>query len=260
MIYVSSIEKAKPGRFRVRPPGMLPDTLGSWVTAYIGKDSPSHKVEKARPTSGGLFPMAYSVEQDPGSHLRPHFHSVDQFQLVVGGGGSIGHHAAECISVHYTGPYSSYGPIKAGPDGIHYLTLSNRWDPGGRYMPESRHELRDIPHKYREVISDPAKVLPDGLQHLTAAASVAVIDRQSDGMGAWLFRAPPLQSITGPDPHSGEGQFWVVLAGGLVHEQEGSMGSLSCLFIPPDEAAYTARAGTDGLEVMVLQFPNRAAR
>ncbi len=257
MIYVSSIDKAKPGRFRVRPHGMLPDTLGSWVTAYIGKDSPTHKVEAARSTSDTIFPMAYSVEQDPWSHLRPHYHAVDQFQLVVEGSGTIGHHPVTPLSIHFTGPHSAYGPIKAGPEGIHYLTLRNQWDPGGRYLPEARHELQNTPHKYREVIAGPARLLAaQDLQRLTQSSIEALVEPQADGLAVWYLRIPAGQSIAGPDQSGSGGQFWVVLGGGAARAGEGLLAPLSCIFISAGESSpFSIEAGAEGLEIMVLQFP-----
>ena len=32
--------------------------------------------------------------------------------------------------------------IVAGEEGVHYFTLRQRWDPGAKYMPQSRHLLR----------------------------------------------------------------------------------------------------------------------
>ncbi len=35
-----------------------------------------------------------------------------------------------------------------------------------------------------------------------------------------------------------------------------SLPALSCVFVAPDEAAFAARAGCEGLDVVVVQFPN----
>ena len=71
--------------------------------------------------------------------LRPHYHEVDQFQVVLDGDGRLGRHAIGSGTVHYSDAYTVYGPIFAdGPDGLSYFTL--RLDPavGLNYMPESR--------------------------------------------------------------------------------------------------------------------------
>ena len=67
--------------------------------------------------------------------MKPHFHSADQYQVIVQGGGRLGVHDVGTVSVHYTDSYSAYGPIVAAGEGISWFTLRNAWDPGARYMP-----------------------------------------------------------------------------------------------------------------------------
>ena len=47
-----------------------------------------------------------------------HFHHVDQFQVIVAGGGRLGTHGVEPLAVHYAGAYTAYGPIVAGAQGV----------------------------------------------------------------------------------------------------------------------------------------------
>lgn len=70
--------------------------------------------------------------------VPPHYHEVDQYQVVVGGSGTLGKHGLPMGAVHYTDRYTPYGPITAGDDGLQFFTL--RLDPvlGSNYMPESR--------------------------------------------------------------------------------------------------------------------------
>ena len=49
---------------------------------------------------------------------------------------------------------------------------------------------------------------------------------------------------------------WVVIAGSLLHDGI-ELAPRACLFVSPDEPAFTAVAGTRGLEVLALQFPRR---
>lgn len=91
-----------------------------------------------RSSSDGF--QAYLVGQKA-PVLRPHYHEVDQFQVVLGGGGRLGRHEISSGTIHYSDAYTVYGPIYAdGPDGLSYFTL--RLDPtvGLNYMPESRTE------------------------------------------------------------------------------------------------------------------------
>jgi hypothetical protein len=75
-----------------------------------------------------------------------------------------------------------------------------------------------------------------------------------DGFCALRLRIAPGESAAGPDPASGAGQFWLVLAG---HLRLGgtALPAMSCVFVHPDEPQFTANAGADGLQVLAMQFP-----
>lgn len=122
-------------------------------------------------------------------------------------------------------------------------------------MTENRALLRTVPgRRHREAVADPF------------AASAAPIDAPApcetclpdsdDGLAALRYVLPPGARATGPDPGRGNGQYWVVLAGSLLHDGI-ELAPRSCLFMSPDEAAFTAVAGPRGLEVLALQFPRR---
>lgn len=99
------------------------------MSDYLGEHSDGS-------ATGGF--QAYLVGQKA-EKLRPHYHEVDQFQVVLDGSGRLGRHAIGAGTVHYSDAYTVYGPIFAdAPDGLSYFTL--RLDPaaGLNYMPESR--------------------------------------------------------------------------------------------------------------------------
>lgn len=226
--------------------GSAPDGVTFWHTLYHGTSRYNMKPGEADPPADALFPMAFLVEQDPGSTAQSHFHQQDQFQLVVGGNAMMGTHAVRPLSVHFSGAYTAYGPIKASQDeGVHYFTLRNGFDPGARFMmqAENRAALRAIPNrKHREAVNGPL-----------GEAEVA-IPQEPDGMGAWRYRVAAGQPIQGPDPAEGRGQYWVVTDGTMVCDGA-ELPRLSCSFVAPDEAPLQAVAGPDGLDVVVMQFP-----
>src|SRR4051812_25288320 len=87
-------------------------------TQFMGEDR--HK--GARPAAAaGPAPVAYLVEQAPHTELRAHFHVADQFQIFVSGSGRIGAHGASVGFGHFVGPYSGYGPIVGGDEGVGYM-------------------------------------------------------------------------------------------------------------------------------------------
>jgi hypothetical protein len=70
-----------------------------------------------------LSPTVFLIEQPPNATLVPHFHRQNQFQLFVDGGGTLGKHAVETVTVHYAGAYTGYGPLISGNQGIKYFTI-----------------------------------------------------------------------------------------------------------------------------------------
>jgi hypothetical protein len=231
--------------------GMLPEGVGSWVTGHMGRGL------KTRPAET-IFPMAYLVEQDPNSHLRPHFHEADQFQVVVAGGGTLGRHAVGPVSVHYTNAYTPYGPIDAGPEGVHYFTLRNGWDGGAKYLPESRERLAARPRPPRSAVAGPVEVPTEAA--MLARADVAckpVIDPSWDGLGAWLVTVPRGRAMAAPDATKGNGQFWLVLSGAVVHGTQ-RLDPNSCIFVSHDQAPPSLLAGSQGAALLIVQFPRHS--
>jgi hypothetical protein len=155
--------------------------------------------------------------------------------------------------VQYAGAHSPYGPIVAGEGGVTYFTLRAAWDPGAKYMPQSRDRLQRGRQRQRlgppVVPADPA-----ALRALAAPETVTLIPREADGMAAWLMRLGAGAQAAVPDPEDGGGQYHVVIGGTLVRGGE-AMERLSCLFATPDEPPYSVKAGPHGLEMLVLQFP-----
>ena len=122
-------------------------TPNGWHTTYIGKNRNTLKEGEAAPDRTSL-PMAFLVEKDPAAIVHPHFHAADQYQVIVQGGGRLGLTTSP-VSVHYTDSYSAYGPIVAADEGISWFTLRNAWDPGARYMPAERQQLREARARFQ---------------------------------------------------------------------------------------------------------------
>jgi hypothetical protein len=193
--------------------------------------------------------------------VKPHFHQAGQYQVIVQGGGRLGIHDIGTVAVHYTDAYSAYGPIVAAGEGVSWFTLRNAWDPGARYMPTYRDELRAARarHQHREATAAPRPALgAEELRRITQAECAEVMAPAPDGMGTWRYKLPPGASVRGPDPREGGGQFWLVLAGRLAADGSAPMPVNSCVFVAPDAGALIARAGGEGAEVLCMQFPVRA--
>jgi oxalate decarboxylase/phosphoglucose isomerase-like protein (cupin superfamily) len=130
MLLTAPAETARANRRR----GSAADGVTFWHTLYLGTSRYNMAPGTAEPEKSALFPMAFLVEQDPGSTASAHYHQQDQFQLVVDGHGIMGTHEVGPVTVHFTGAYTAYGPIRADKEaGVHYFTLRNGFDPGARF-------------------------------------------------------------------------------------------------------------------------------
>ena len=248
MTLIATADAARANRRR----GSAPDGVTFWHTLYLGTSRYNMAPGTPDPEPDALFPMAFLVEQDPGSTANAHYHQQDQFQLVVGGHGTLGLHEIRPVTVHFTGAHTAYGPIKAGPqDGVWYFTLRNGFDPGARFMTigDNRSALRTVPNrKHRESVAGPLEA--------PTAPTQTLLGPDPDGMTAWRYTLQPGETVTGPDPAHGRGQYWVVTAGTLLHAEE-ALPKMSCAFVYPDEPAFQARAGSEATEVIAMQFPRR---
>jgi hypothetical protein len=236
-------------------------TPNGWNTAFIGKNRNTLKEGDAVPSSEGLYPMAFLVEKEAAAVVHPHFHQADQYQVIVQGSGRLGVHDVASVAVHYTDAYSAYGPIVASDEGVSWFTLRNVWDPGARYMPAERRQLREARARYqhREATCGPLPPLTEReLAILTAPESGAVIAETPDGLGTWRYTVPASGSVTGPDPSGGGGQFWLVSAGSAAVGAGALLPAQSCIFVAPEDEAACLIAGPGGADLICMQFPRRA--
>jgi hypothetical protein len=246
MTVIATADAARVNRRR----GSAADGVTFWHTLYIGTSRYNMAPGTPDPDMEELFPMAFLVEQDPGSTANSHYHQQDQFQIVVGGHGIMGTHEAKPVTVHFAAAHTAYGPIKADPEkGVHYFTLRNGFDPGARFMsmPENRAALRQVRGRHhREVVTGP----------LTTETG-PIIRPQTDGMGAWRYRATSGERVIGPDPAWGRGQYWIVVEGSMTREGQ-AIPALSCAFVYPEDPPFNAHGGPEGVDVVCMQFPLRS--
>jgi len=248
MTLIATADTARVNRRR----GSAPDGVTFWHTLYLGTSRYNMAPGMPDPDKDALFPMAFLVEQDPGSTANAHFHQQDQFQLVVAGHGTLGLHDIRPVTLHFTAAHTAYGPIRASQDdGVSYFTLRNGFDPGARFMQmaENRAALRAVRGRvHREAVAGP----------LSSATqpSETLIGPEQDGLAAWRYRLAAGEAVTGRDPAQGRGQYWVVTAGSLSHGDQ-TLDRLSCAFVYPDDAAFHGVAGAAGAEIIAMQFPHR---
>lgn len=196
---------------------------------------------------GDGSPQAYLVMQPPGSVTRPHFHQTNQFQVFVGGSGTVGKLRCDPITVQYAGANTPYGPITAEADGVAYFTLRQEWDSGAKWLPASRDLL--VKGMQRQVV---------GVASDAGGGEEVLIEATADGLYAARLRLGPGARTTLPDAAQGGGQYHVVAAGALMRNGA-ALGPLSIEFAAPDAGAVSVVAGPDGLELILARFPKSDA-
>ena len=227
---------------------IVDDGMGMWHTSILGLNRRNRRPGDATPALGQVSPVAYLIEQEPGSRIAPHFHAVAQFQIVVSGAGSLGKRPLSIGSMHYSNAHTPYGPIHAGGQGLAYLTLRAAWDGGARYMPAERAILQDATDR---VPGDLAVDAEPG-RHMPGLVALAAVERC--GLGIWRCGLAAGARQIGPDPAQGLGQFWIVMVGALLDRGQ-TLSAGSCIFVPPDEPCYAASAGDVDTDLLVVQFP-----
>lgn len=235
VIHTGTIEKAR----KAREHHILPNGTGYWRNALI-----------TSPTQDAIAPQAFLVEQDPNTIIEPHFHQQNEFQVVVEGNGFLGRHVVEPVSVHYAGAHTGYGPISAGPKGLSYFTLRARMDPGAQFLPGARDKMLKGPKRHLLAKACAPSVVAD--LPSARAESLELWEAHPDGIGAWMLRSGRHGSVALPGQQ--RASRYLLVIGGVVVVNGESLPRFATAFISPQENP-TLHAGTEGMELLVLQFP-----
>ena len=200
-------------------------------------------------------PQAFLVDRlYPGAHIAPHFHDVDQYQVVVGGFCKMGKKEAPPVTFQYADAYTPYGPIFGEKEGFAFFTLRQVASGGFFPMPGSREHMpgragRNIAGHFDR--SGPAPGAGEAVEE-------SLMDDQGDGVDARGFRLGAGASAEGPASVGG-GQYYLVCEGEIQLDGK-TMPQWSLAHVAADERAPTMQAGPDGADVLVLQFARPSER
>ena len=199
-------------------------------------------------TDAAAGPQAYLVRQGT-AELGAHFHEVDQFQVVVGGAGTLGREPVGRGVLHYADAYTSYGPIRTDPAvGLEYVTLRLEPTTGINPMPQERERRRAAGGGGEHFTC----ALDDTVQPGPRARELARTRRGARGLALRLPAgvSPEAEGL----PASGRG-YAVVLGGALrAGDRELPAGSVVALDRPGELTRLVADAVT-GAELAVCLFP-----
>lgn len=202
-------------------------------------------------TSGAVKagPQSFLAETDgEKAVISPHFHKVDQFQIFWTRV-KFGKRLAEPVFVHYTDAFTIYGPIMAIDDGLSYLTVRSKSDPGPRFMPGSRAERKRRPAGRHLKFSVGMRAVDPCAPEVETLAGP-----YDDGLGVHVVTLPPGGSLPSLQPASA-GIHFLVLDGSLSYE--GREHPPLSIFFVDNEPPEGAVSGPLGLAALVLQFPVR---
>jgi hypothetical protein len=200
-------------------------------------------------------PQAFLVERPyAGARINPHFHDVDQFQVVVKGDGAIGKKQVKPVTFQYADAYTPYGPIVARDDGISFFTLRNVASGGHFVMPGSKHLM--VCRAGRNI----AGVFEVGSLQLEDGEVVheALMEPQADGVDAVGIRLGANAQAEGPASNGG-GQYILVCGGTLLQDGK-AMKADSLIRVEAGEPAAILQAGPEGADVLVMQFSRPSDR
>jgi len=198
-------------------------------------------------------PQAFLVEQEAGAIVRPHFHYVDQFQVVAAGGGLLGRHEMAPLGVHFAAACTGYGPIEAREEGLAYFTFRASADEtGAQYLPAARSRMR--PGRRRNEVVDQIHLSsPEALAQRTDNSLETALEHE-DGLAVCLLRLAPDASVLSIDGSLGQGVTLMVATGSLLQD-DGVFPRWSCFYVASDEAPLLLQAGPEGAEVLMLRYP-----
>ena len=223
----------------------LPSGHKGWRTDFIKRPDPASKEDS---------PMAFLAEGSPGRLLRSHFHEVDQFQVIYKGGGTLGAHPLGFGGVHFSRAFTPYGPIRYGKDdGLGFITLRAHRDPGAQYMPDSRPVLDSRANRTPWQCT----VMPDfNITPGESGVAMKPIDQVKDerGLAGYSMVMKPGATGYSIDPSKGDGQYILVIKGGIMHEGDHKK-HLTIIWVGKDEGAFKLVAGPEGAEILILNFP-----
>jgi hypothetical protein len=200
-------------------------------------------------------PQAFLVERPyPNPRVAPHFHDIDQFQVIVAGDGRMGTKEVKPITFQYADAFTPYGPIVGRDDGISFFTLRAVASGGYFAMPGSRQHMPGRAGRNLAAAFDIERE-PLPAHEVTREP---LMEPEADGVYAEGLRLGAHASTTGLTPDAGC-QYYLVCTGSLIQDDK-TLPVMSLIHVAPGDGTPRLQAGPDGANVLVMQFPRPTER
>jgi hypothetical protein len=247
MIYARSGADALAERHDVISPGT---GIQHWGTTFFGPRTS---------TSRAPGPQATMSELQAHEAIKPHFHGVTMFQLFIAGSGTIGNRGQNLkpLTIQFKDRHTTYGPVTAGPQGLSFVALRMYTGDSKPIFIHDKDEAKEKirPSKRRNVTSDQIHFsIEPVLRARTEATWETALDGD-DGMCAKVARLGAGMTVKGPDPKTAGGCYVFVGNGSMLLDGN-DLPLWSMVVVENSEDEFEIRAGENGLEALVLQYPN----
>ena len=200
-------------------------------------------------------PQVFLVDMpNEGSTIQPHFHDIDQFQVIVRGDGRLGPGPASPVAFHYADAYTPYGPIVGGKDGVSFYTIRAACSTGYFPMPEARSKMKTRPGRNIAGNFDINKPLPAAGQHVRET----LLEDKTDNVLVIGLRMGAGAKASGQTATGGD-QYYLVCTGTLAKDGK-DLPPLTMMRVEASESTPELVAGPNGAEVLILQLPKPTAR
>ena len=202
------------------------------------------------------LPHAVFLDFHPGRTSHPHYHGVDQFQVLVKGKGKMGRHDLNRYAVHFSRANTPYGPFIADPEvGLQCFNLhaDTEPDPGSHHLPKEAENLKRIQNRIPFQITSHATFADIPSSDKAVMQPVPGVQDKL-GLAAHALTMGPKAAFNAPDPATGAGQYLAVVNGSLIHDGR-ELKAPALVFVYPKDGPYRVQAGSAGLKAFVLNFP-----
>ena len=224
-----------------------------WGTVFFG---PRTSTESAQGAQAG--PQATMSELQAHEIIKPHFHGVTMFQIFIAGSGTIGNHGQQLkpLTVQFKDHHTAYGPVTAGPHGLSFVALRMYTGDSKPIYIHNTLEAREklLPSKRRNLTSDQVNFSTEPVLRARKEVAWETVLEGDDDMSAKVVRLGANMTVEGPDPKVAGGYYVFVGNGSLLHDGE-ELPLWSMVVVENNENDFEIRAGGNGLEAMILQYP-----
>ena len=240
MVMAAAFADGKSRQFRFEAPG--PGVLHTPFFGMLGRQA--------------NLPQAFLACFDPGWSSTPHFHTQDEFQVVLDGEGTLGRHPLKPYGIHFARAYTPYGPlIPHGTIGMTCFVLRAHGDGGAFHLPQHLDKLKQMKHRDPWQIMRTASFAERSGERAADVRLEPVPELNDDrGLAAYTLSVPPGARAIAPDPAHTDGQYIAIVQGTVLHAGR-ELHAPALIFVYPGESAFELLPGEGGLRALILNFP-----